>query len=332
VPSKNPDSIKSFLPDRVVLYNTTTSYLSFLNFKHLTGADVLIFGGGGLFFDKSIFNPFYNHIINLFIISLLNKLFFKKEIYIFGVGSSHLRSKLAIFMTKFILNNSDFISVRDTHTFDLFSQLSTRSVQVFYDPAFLLSPKKSKIVDEFISANPSFDNKASSKKIIFALNDFLFSIKKEGNYTDDLINVINRLQDNHQVVLYQNDNKCEFITGLFEKCRQDRLNIFNPKDLSPEEIIYLFSKFDLAICAPMHAAIFSYDAGVEFITIGYDDKIEEFNKIVENENFVQLDKLSNILDMVDNKKMANFQKKEEIKTNSFDNFINFFRFINNVKE
>ncbi|RKY24636.1 MAG: hypothetical protein DRP62_03300, partial [Planctomycetota bacterium] len=58
--------------------------------------------------------------------------------------------------------------------------------------------------------------------------------------------------------------------------------------LLPEELIYLFSKFDFIIATQMHAGIFAYLAGVPLINLIYDDKVQEFNKRIGNQNYLYL--------------------------------------------
>jgi len=58
--------------------------------------------------------------------------------------------------------------------------------------------------------------------------------------------------------------------------------------LLPEELIYLFSQFDFVIATQMHACAFAYLVSIPFLSLIYDDKVEQFNKQIGNHNYLHI--------------------------------------------
>jgi len=327
IPSKRPAKLKKVLPKftehEMVIYKTFTAYWGIGTLKSIASSDVLVFGGGGLFFDKKFYDPFSNHVINLFLITLVNNFFFKKPIYIFSVGASHLRSKMMLLMTSYILKSASRVTVRDHLTAKLFSKHYKREIKIFYDPAFLLESNigKTPRIEQFCH------QLSAEKKALFVFNSsFLIRIKKESK-TGELVELINYLQKRYEVVLSSTTTECRLVDTLASLCEQKSLMVFHPGDINPEELITFFQCFDFVICVPMHAAIFSYNAGIRMITIEYDDKIKAFNRIIGNENSVKIDELKKIPLYIELYQEIEWNKKKIIRQNALTNILKLEEFI-----
>ena len=229
-----------------------------------------------------------------------------------------------ISMTKFILKNSSYITARDYRTADLFFRYSKKNVGLYYDPVFLTGGN-SKISDYM----EGFINRlADNSKIIFVLNETFLNQLRNNSKKQEMINVLNKLQEEYKVVLTYNTSVSNHINKLYDLCDKNNIEIFHPYDTKPEEIIYLYSIFDFAICVPMHAAIFAYNAGTKMITIEYDDKVQEFNKIIGNKNSVNIKDLKRIPWILEHYKEIDWGKKNIIKENASENFIKLKEIIN----
>ena len=329
IPSKNPAVLCEILPkfeeNNLTVFKTITAYLGMRTLQIIRSSDILIFGGGGLFFDKKPYNIFYNHIVNLFLLTLANKLFFKKPIYLFSVGSSHLRSKIMISMAKFILKNSSYITTRDDHTTDVFTQYSKKKVETHFDPAFL--------IDAAAKTTAHADNllkKSHERRIIFVFNELFLNQVYHDFKVHELVNIINRLQGKYQVVLSHNTIESKQIDQLYVLCDKHNLELYHPDKSKPEEIIRFYSFFDFAICVPMHSAIFAYNAGTNIITIEYDQKVYEFNKIIGNKNSVNIYDLKRIPFFIEHYNEIDWDKKNIIKENASQNFTKLKEIINAI--
>ena len=331
IPSKKPFALKKMLPEyaksEISIYKTLTPCWGLHTIKYIRASDVLVFGGGGLFFDRKLYDVFFNHIINLFFITLVNNLLFKKPVYIYAVGASHLGTKVALSMTKYILRSANHITARDYYTAEIFSKLQNSIVDVYYDPGFLLDGKD-KAGPYIDSYTKSIDNE---HKILFVFNKFFLSRIKDSPKMDELVSVINYLQKYYRVVLSHNTTECKLIDHLFKKCNQDRLSLFHPRGVTPEELITFFKIFDFAVCVPMHAAIFSYNAGIRMITVEYDDKVKAFNRIIGNKNSVGIEELNEIPRIIECYQKIDWNKKKEIRKNALNNIIKLKEFVNDLR-
>ena len=325
VSSKKPQYIEKYIKAKnVIFFKSLTNYLGLRSIYYLTKADVIIIGGGGLFFDRKLYDPFYNHIINIAVISLLNKIFFKKKTYLFSVGSSHLNSRLGRFLLKLILDNSDKITVRDKLTEKIFSDLTDKNIEIFYDPAFLLSSKKNKKIDRIVSYL------SKNKRLILCINESIFSVKDSKKLFKKFILCLKKLQKEYSILICQATTNQALAKELYKKANIGELYYMEKNDLSPEEFIYLMSKFDIAVCVPMHSSIFAYLSGTKFMNVLYDKKVEEFNKITNNRNYIFPSDFDKIPNLVKEIIMTNIHLNpiNEIKSNILKNFDNFLSFLN----
>jgi len=323
VPTKNPKRLLSTLEDlnlsSVIPIKTSTSYLGFRTLRIIRSADMLIYGGGGLFFDKKPLNLFFNHISNLFIITLINKLLYKKPIYLFSVGASHLQSRIMLRMTEFILSNASYITVRDEHTLKLFRKLSDKDIKLYYDPAFILGQTEKE--DNEITKSIKRTN--GENKILIVINESLFH-PNTSEMICELAKLINQLQENNFVALTYNTTVNKYIDTIYSKCKKENFSLIDPKDMNPKELIEVYGNFDYAICVPMHSAIFAYNAGGNLITIEYDNKVQELNKIIGNQNSLSKFNAEEITRLIDNYHDINWERKKRIIANVKENFKNLY--------
>ncbi|RKY21418.1 MAG: hypothetical protein DRP62_07980, partial [Planctomycetota bacterium] len=111
----------------IKILRSFTAYIGPMTLPVLARCDKVIIGGGGLFFDTKLLNPFFNHVLNLFFITALIRLLHKPTL-LFAVGCSHLNSKLSRVLTQFIINNAQIITVRDQSSKSELSCLANKSV------------------------------------------------------------------------------------------------------------------------------------------------------------------------------------------------------------
>lgn len=320
IPSKRPEELKKYINhENVTIYKTITAYFGLSTIKYMNKSEILVFGGGGLFFDQKMLNPFFNHIVNLFFLTLINKILFRKKTYLFSVGASHLNSKLGLALTGFILNNVDAITVRDNATFNLFSKLTDKRIDLFYDPAFLLEPSSSKKVDKFVALLPN-----DKSKIVFCVNDSILRSCKER-----IVQTLIKLQKKYFVFLCMNIDDQGILDDLFERSDIGSLLTVNRLDYSPQEIIRIFGYFDYVISAPMHASIFAFVANSKLITIDYDDKVKELNNILKSKNNIDLNERDLRMDSLDEKyESDNLIDCGQIRESALKNFLRLVRYAN----
>jgi len=299
--SKDPKELKKYIKNKnLEIQKTFKSYFGFKTLKYFKKADLVIYGGGGLFFSRKIYNFGSSHVLNLFFLTLINKLFFKKKIYIFSVGISHLDTTLSKIFVKFIINNSNVITVRDFESKKALLALTSKKIDIFRDPVFLLKARENEKIRKYFE-----ENNNNRKKVIFCINDSIFKIKKSKNSLKNLNFLINKISEKFDVYLFENSNKFNILYNF--KIDKKNINIIPFTDLSPSEIIFMITFFDISLSAPMHFSIFSYIANIPTVLINYDDKVEEFSKFTKNKNIVDINNLNKILDIL---KDINFEKNK----------------------
>lgn len=313
--SKNPKYLKSQIPyNNIKIFKSFTSYLSVSTPYILWKTNTIIIGGGGLFFSRKLYNPFFNHIINLFIINIFNKLIFKRKIYIFSVGCSHLNSPLSRKLTQYILNQADQITVRDKLSYQTFSSLTSTPVQIFFDPVLTLPCD-----DNLPRKYESF----SHIKILIIVNSSILN----GNIMNIFIEYINTLSNVEPIILTENCHPFRHINKIYPYLKnKQNIHIIDTEDLSPKHLSFWYSSFPHVITFPMHGLILSYNYASYYpVTIAYDDKVNMMNNIIENPIEYSPNNISKI--KLQQKKIQN-TKRNNVKRQVEEHFSILAKFIN----
>ena len=277
---------------KIEIFRSYTTYIGPMTFPVLAKCDKVIIGAGGLFFDNRLWNISFSHVLNLFFVTLWLKVLGKK-VMIYAVGCSHLDSKFARWMTRVILKNSKIVSVRDELSRSNFSRCTNKEIFLGNDPALMLEPKKTERVEAIEKSWPD------GRKILLCLHEFMFFKKHVADHENTLKQFLNHVcefakQNGYFILTYSNYTNQKCASKTAELCGSPaQMMLEGENHLLPEELIYLFSKCDFVIATQMHAGIFAHLAGVPLMSLIYDDKVEEFNKLVGNQNYLYLPEMSN---------------------------------------
>lgn len=289
IPSKYPSLLSSYINNKKInIFHTLTSYWGVSTLKYLIKSDLIVIGGGGLFFSAKLFNPFFNHLINIFFIAIFNKLFLNKPLIIFAIGISNLDSTLSRFFAAFVFKHSTSIVVRDEHSYRIAKTLTDNKIIIFRDPAFTL---KSSIAKKNTYKRP---------RIIFCLNDSLIS-----KHSNDVYKLITSLSTNFEVFLFENTYFSGKLETFAKSFPSNNYKILIKPKLSPEEVVSLIKDFDLSISAPMHFSIFSFLAGTTTYLIAYNQKVVELAKILKTNNLFYPENMSAISKKIESHKFYN---------------------------
>lgn len=282
----------------IKILRSFTAYIGPKTLLVLARCNRIIIGGGGLFFDYRLFDISFSHLLNIFIIVLLLK-WLGKDLMIYAVGCSHLNSRAARWMTRFVVNNAKIVSVRDRLSKMIFSECSDREIVLGSDPAFLLGPKKTARAERIAESWPK------GGKILLSLLELIFirkDVPERQNALKQFLGQVHEFaeRNGYSVLTYTNYTSQKFASKIAKLCGKSARTILEGENhLLPEEIIYLFSKVDFVITAQLHVGISAYLAEVPFISLVYDDKVEEFNKRIGNRNYLYLAEMGNNLKVAD---------------------------------
>ena len=282
----------------IKIFRGLTSYIGPKTLPILAKCNKVVIGGGGLFIDNRVFDISFSHLLNIFIITLLVK-WLGKDLMIYAVGCSHLNSRAARWMTRFVVNNAKIVSVRDQLSKTVFSKCCDGEIVLGSDPSFLLEPKRTARAERIAELWPE------RKIILLSLHELMFigrDVPEQQNALKQFLSQVHEFaeRNGYFVLTYTNYTRQKFASKIAKLCgKSARTMLEGGNHLLPEEIIYLLSKVDFVVATQMHVAIFAYLAGVPFISLVYYDKVEEFNRRIGNENYLYL------TEMIDSVKVAN---------------------------
>jgi len=240
--------------------------------------DKLIIGGGTLFLDRGKHNL---HMLVLSMVIFLSKIFSKKT-YVVGVGIDKITYPMNVRYLKYILENSEFVSVRDNFSFNVANNLIGKSIvkktsDIVFDSGFVKSLQTCK---------------SSEKKFIvlalFDYNRIWGSIEKEKLFREHslqlIVNILKKWGSEYKIALCAFQYKkggCdyEFLADLHSSIMTDypifadRLIV---KYLDKEDQIKEYiGQAVFAISNRYHALVLCAILGVPFMGIQTGMKINE---------------------------------------------------------
>jgi len=110
----------------------------------MASSDLLIIGGGTPFYDDLIHMLYFSFLV------LAAKLF-KTRTMVYAVSSRHLETWAGKFLTKFILNNADFVTIREHESLLRMQSLGLKKeLHVTPDPAITLAPVEQNVLEKIL--------------------------------------------------------------------------------------------------------------------------------------------------------------------------------------
>jgi polysaccharide pyruvyl transferase WcaK-like protein len=259
--SGNPNLIKN-------KYNFDASKPSILP---ILKCKTLTIGGGGIFFNK---------IIKYFLIFGYVGLIFKKNIEFVGIGVTPL-NKIYQKITSFLLNHSNYISVRDNFSKKLLLDYGVKkNIEVVDDPAESI---------ELYSGNKIPQKFKGNNKYIFISAKFLLKKDKinlsEENITfiNGMAKVLDKVIDlGHEIIFipfcYPKNNLAENDLVFYKKLSKKMKNKMDYfKSDNPQIIKSILSKGKLLIGMRLHSLILGNKLeSKKIIALSYDPKVSSY--------------------------------------------------------
>lgn len=220
-------------------------------------SDYLVSGGGSLLQDVTSFKSLIYYLLIIFI-----ALFLGKKVIIFAQGIGPINSPLGQFLTRFLLKNCYYVSVRDKKSHELLQKWGIKS-ELLCDPIFgaqVPSNTKNKTVAIQLRECKGMNN------------DFL----------DRLADAISKNFSSYDINIYPFQDSVDLeICKIFEK----NINMLNPDikttiscGLTNDETIKSISECEYLIAMRFHAIIIGLLAGAKTLGINYDIKVEKLAK------------------------------------------------------
>lgn len=278
--SSNPQYTKS-------KYQHIRSVYTF-NFKDIIGAisksDCLISGGGSLLQDTTSLKSL---IYYLFI--LLIALILRKQVIIFAQGIGPIKNFLGKFLTKNIIKHADYISVRDSKSFELLKDWGIDS-ELLCDPVF----------------STKIQTKEKTNTVAVQLRGFK-TVNED--FIDRLALKITQEFSDKEIDIYSFQDSIDLkVCERFERA----IKLLNPdiktkvySDLTDEEIIKGISSSQYLIAMRFHAIIIGLISKTKTLAINYDIKVE---KLVAEFEIPIIDLINDFNSQFHDLKSINFDK------------------------
>ncbi len=330
--------------------------------RKIIDSDILICGGGGIIQDRT---SFYS--LPFFLLRALLAKSANKKIMFYGIGAEPLRSNFSKILTKFVLNSSNIITVRDKESKQnlLDCGIKNNLIKITADPAVSLGgisgiEAKKLLREQGININKKimviclrqwFDiYRLIPVKIVKKFN---IRTKKDKLKYEYFIKEISKF-------LEYCENKLEFqlVFLPFWKERDNKVhkevreliknkdNVFVlEKHYNPLEIKGIISIADFILGMRLHSIIFATTKKKDFLAINYSEKVKNYlnilitekptleNVYIDPENFSQAELIKKMDFFLSNKPSwsPSFAKKISGIINQEKKNIYYFKEVLNTK-
>lgn len=288
--------------------------------KEIRDSNMLISGGGSLLQDITSTRSILYYLAIIFLAQILNR-----PVMVYANGIGPINKKLNRMLTKWILNKTELITLRDENSKDTLREIGVkRDILITSDPVFTLAASNKEKISEIFKLEGIPMNK---KMIGIGLRDwdnseeFVNTISKVIPYIVDRYNVNVVVIPMH----YPSDLKISRQVCSMSKSR----SCFVIEDsYSVEDIMGIINELDLILAMRLHSLIYAATQAVPMIGLVYDPKITGFLESIEQEislstEDVQFDELIDKIDYVWTNREAITEelkvKRDELKNKSLEN-------------
>jgi len=247
--SKNPN----FTADKLGVNSIYTFSINKI-INEIKESDVLISGGGSLLQDTTSIKSLFYY---LFIIATAQIL--KKDVVIFAQGIGPINNKLGQLITKNLLKNCKYITVRDKKSYSLLKQWNLNP-DLVTDPVWNL---------------PTQDYKPNNKIGVQLRKWNTLSTA----YLKKLASAIIEKFPQKEIIIYSFQDALDLETCQnFEKILKEidpntKTNV--QKAMSIDRTIEAFSELEYLIAMRYHACLLGLKYGTKTLALSYDEKVEK---------------------------------------------------------
>lgn len=238
--------------------------------RAMAGTDLLLSGGGSLLQNvTSHFSLFYY----LSIIAL--GVIMRKKVMLFAQGIGPIKGCFSRFLTRFVCRHADLITVRDDGSLDDLCEMGfeRKDILVTSDAVFSL-PDGNRKVGEVILRGMGID--PERPVIGFALRHW----KGEDRFIPEFARAADGLKAafGAQILFvpFQFPSDREVSDAVLGQMENSRDVFILPRKLSTKEYLDLMASLRLLVGMRLHALVFAALAGVPFMAVSYDPKVDRF--------------------------------------------------------
>lgn len=264
---KNPlvDKYRDFVNKRKVLNNKNWDQF----IEDLSKADLLVFGGGNIIFDLTKYSStyfMYEKIID-------KALEFNVPTFACCVGIGPFVTKEQQKNTVETLAKCTYVTVRDEKSYNYLKD--NKNTYLSIDPVFELKA---------LSKKKTEDKKTIGFSIIDLLNNKQ-TTEENNQYIDDCVSLIEQLQD-YKVVLYSSvPHDYRTVNEVYSRVEKlSNVSLANIQTI--EELLELYTHFNLVIGARMHSLIVGVSQNTPIIGLSWQPKVRAMFEMIEQSESV----------------------------------------------
>jgi len=316
--------IKDKYPDSQVYIKSRSQYVSKLlpeiklvnSFDELPNIDVLVYGGGGIFFDFKVGSKYFiNKISTILSLKLINKFIKflkpKSKVKIIGWGlgvGPYNKSSNRFLKDMYFLSKFNFLGVRDKESYEFCRKINNNSHE-YTDIVF----DKSLWIDKY-------EITSLEKKVSIVLREWKFY-----SINNDYISLADKLSEKNIKVkfLFFNPKSDKKEIEKIEKTDYETIS-YTPNNAN--QFISEINSSSLIITQRAHGAIVGNVLGCPSICIGIEPKLKNVHKMIFNSSvFLETDfNIDHLITYIENELL----NKNLLKKVQFDNEIN----VSKIKE
>ncbi len=268
-------TVLSYDPDETVRLHSGISTINRLNFDRvksaINGSDLVILGGGGLFHEHYRLRLRDVVMYNYYASTVLLAGAYGKPLYFYGLGLGPFFTEEGFAVARLIVKVADGMAVRDEYSRNLAMTLGGHNIRVAADPVFLLQPTNGPARENSRSLLLSLRewvDQGLEKRLIEEIARSLVSLL-ERRFIDKVL----FLPFQMWATAEHDDRKLfrRLVEALPERFR----NRIEQSEISgPQEMLDTIAKGSVMVGERLHSVILSAVAGVPFVALGYDRKVE----------------------------------------------------------
>lgn len=256
-----------------ILGRSRRNYLrSLINFFR---SDVIVIGGGGLFFDSKETNKWMYGYLNL-----INKAkLYNKKVALIGISVGPLHHKESRIAIKSSLSKVDLISVRDIKSRDLLIDcgIASEKIEVIPDLVFTLHSATDARIKQIIHQ----ENFVSNGKPNIALTPCCYNLNHQGwqaNYIALCEKIISELDCNIWLIPMQRNNNHDDLFAInsivsnLDDTAKERISILE-QHYTAKEVQGILGKANFVFAERLHGSIMALNTNVPFMSIAYMPKV-----------------------------------------------------------
>jgi polysaccharide pyruvyl transferase CsaB len=230
--------------------------------KRLMTSDTLVFGGGSLLQDVTSKRSIYYYLFLIKLAKLMNN-----KVIMLSQGIGPILNEKNKKTTANTLNKVDYITVRDKQSKEFLVKIGVNEniISLSADP-----------VINFKSEDKLVKKVEEKKKVCFSLRNW-----KSSDVSGKISHVAKKLIENNIecffIPFYYNED-LELVNEIKEKIGIEA--IYYTERLSTNEAYDIIKDMNLLVGVRLHSLIFAASAGVPFVAVSYDHKVDHFAESV----------------------------------------------------